>query len=724
MNLAAVLLFATLLGQERPVAPPAYGPAFGTQQPNALVSDGKDFLAVWTGIDGIYAAAVDENGAARPTPPHVLFQGYVPRAAWAGDAYVLVWQDSGNTWTARMNRDAQLVSEPVVVAANTGPLAIGSYGGRTLIVLSGFEGVSAILIGPDSEVLRKDIAIPAAARIFAASVAAGSEGFMVASVETTFAGTPRTVVRATRFLPDGALDRARVLAEVPNNVNSIDAAVDGGRVGVAFVARRSTANETQLLHTFTIEAGTLASTEHPRRIVEGDDPQVVRTPDGFAAGLLEGRARAPLALITIPFGADERRATLLGSNTPGADLHMATNGTKVLSVWRDFRFSPSFEYSTVNLFGLALDAAAAQAQSDVVPVAISAVAQGQPSIASAGTSSLVAWMDMTKTVHGNVMVRRVDARGNPLDAVPMAIVADVPAQQRPVVAFTGEVWVVAWYVVLNADGQSRAYMRRVSRSGALLDATPIDLGPGRVSAAASNGTVTLLALGKSLLRLSAAGERLGTVALPEAEWSRGLASNGQEFLLVWDEGSDWWQFPSPNMRDVRAIRLDASGNPMDAAPIDIAMSPANEVDPIAASDGTDFLVVYGHGSDERTIRAKRVLRTGVLADHTALATGSLVGTGEFSYALAPHQGGYLAVFARPLAWAAAIDAVPLDARGAAVEEPVTLAITRWLGGLMPGTAIAGTTAVYSRSDESLANIERVFVRPVGAEPGRRRTIRK
>ena len=46
MPLAAALLLATLIGPERPASPPMYGPAFGTQYPYELVSDGTNFLSV------------------------------------------------------------------------------------------------------------------------------------------------------------------------------------------------------------------------------------------------------------------------------------------------------------------------------------------------------------------------------------------------------------------------------------------------------------------------------------------------------------------------------------------------------------------------------------------------------------------------------------------------------------------------------------------------------
>jgi hypothetical protein len=723
---AAILLAATLLGPERPVASPTYGAAFGTQHPHALVSDGQDFLAVWNAADHVYAAAVDERGATRPTPPRPLFKGRYAQAAWAGDAYVLAWHDSERTLTARMNRDAQLISTPVVVAEAAAPLAIGAVGNHTLVLVARHDDTAAILLGPNGNVLRGDIALPAATRPYAASVVAAGGGFVVATIETTYSEQgASTIARVTRLSADGNLESSVKLVEaLPHNVNSIDAATDGDRVGIAFVARRNGLNGPQRLYAYTVDAHTLAATAHAPREVAGDDPQVVPTPGGFSAGLLEYRENAPLVLTTIGFAGDGRQATHLGS-VPAADLRMATNGRTVMSVWRDYRFSPPHEYSTMNMFGIALDATATHSETGVLPVAISALAQARPSIASAGATSLVAWKDLTKTVQGNVVARRVDARGNPLDPAPLTLATDIEGHQQPVVVFTGDVWIVAWHVVLNRNGDARTQMRRIARNDAVLDAEPVDLGPGRAITGASNGTVTLLVFDKWLLRFSPAGEGLGTVALPEAAWGGGLATNGTTFLLAWDEGSDWWQFPSPNRRDVRAIRLDASGSPVDTTPIDIAMSAANELAPVVSSNGTDFLVTYQHSAGfPPAIRAKRVLRTGALADHRPLQDGSFVGTGEQSYAVAAREDGYVAVFAHAVASGqGAVSIVSLDLRGAAIEEPQTLAVTQWTG-LAPGTSITSTMVAYSRTEPSLADIERVFVRGVGVEPGRRRPIRK
>ena len=728
MHIIAALLLAVLMGPERPIAPPSFGPGYGTQYPYELVTDGTDFVNIWSGYDGIYAAVVQEDGTPRTAAPRPLFRGFNVRAAWAGDAYVLVWQDGPGVWSARLSRDAQMLSTPKQIGDNAGVLALATQSGKTLVLLSRTDGTTATLLGSNGEVLRERIALSQpAAKAYCATAAATPHGFVVAMVETTWTSTPHSVATVLRFTLDGDVAASQALTTIPQNVNSIDSYANGERAGIAFVGRRGAGQGLQYLYTFTVQADPLAVTAHAPRTVEGDDPQVVTTPDGFAAGMLEYVMNVPLKLTTIAFGSDARTTTPLGTTTPATDLRMATNGRRVLSVWRDSRFSLPQEYSTANIFGIAYDATALLPQTDVVPVTSSAIAQGPIAIGGAGSSALVVWMDRTMTARGNVMARRLDANGIPLDPKPLSIAADVPVFQESVVVFTGQLWIVAWTVIVNADGGRHAYMRRVALDGTVLDTTPVDLQAGDIAGAASNGTVTLVAFARSLVKLSRAGERLETIALPQqVAWPRAIGSNGTDFLVVWEEGTDWWQFPSPNMIDVRAMRFDASGHPLDGAPIDVATSVANEKNPVIASDGTDFLVAYDHELTAPAIHAKRVLRTGVLADATATDEGSVVGTGEDRYAVAPREGGgYIALFAHALhSEAVAVHAVPLDARGVPAEDATVLATMRWFNGLPPYVAVWSNVAAYTRSDANLGDIARVYVRAIGGEPGRRRLIRR
>ena len=728
--LAAVLLSATLLGSERSVTPPAFGPAFGTQQPHALVSDGKDFLAVWTGVDGLYATAVDERGNARPTPPRVLAREAVgAQAAWNGDAYVLAWfdQQRQTMMIARLSRDADLLEPPSAldVSERRGPMALAASPSGTLLVVGTDDSVKAILVESNTEV-----ALPTSKRPYDASAVVAAGGFVVITTEMTVSGDRvETTVRATKITTAGAIERSVAIVDsMPNYVDTIHAASDGVNVGVAFVSRRRTVGGEDRLRMFSVDGQALGVFAHPHVAVKGDAPRVVPIPGGFAAGLLERTETSAVMLLTVPFHDSVHRTTTPLATVSAEELQMASNGSRVFGIWRDDRFSAPIVGSPLSTVGLALDATASVPQTEIVPVAISAVAQSRAQIASAGTTALLAWVDLTRTTAGNLRVTRVDMHGNRLDRRPLFLASDVPGYDAPVAVYTGQVWIVAWSVYTNTNFVTRAYMRRVSRDGAILDAEPVDLGEGGV-VGASNGTVTLLIVGNSVLRFSREGQRLGTDALANANgFSRTIASNGREFLFAWNEGSDSWQWPSPNLIDVRAMRFDANGAALDGTPFDVAVSRANEVAPFVTSNGENFLVLYGHDAEnhEMTVRAKRVRSSGVLADHTATAPGSLVAEGAAAYAAAyaamPQDAGYLAVVGRAVGFPElTIEAVALDERGTQIESPLPLGTSEQL---RTSVATGGRWIAYTRIDPALGNIERLFVRTLGEDGTRRRTIRR
>jgi len=248
------------------------------------------------------------------------------------------------------------------------------------------------------------------------------------------------------------------------------------------------------------------------------------------------------------------------------------------------------------------------------------VAQGSPVIASAGDTALVAWIDLARTARGELVATRVDARGNRLDRKPISLGTDVSRDNAPAVVFTGDVWIVAWSVRTDSGGL-RTFLRRVARDGTVLDTEPVELDASGGVTAASNGTITLIVAGDQLFRFSRAGEQLEQQKLPLGSAGE-LVSNGGGFLLVWTEGSDQWQSPSPNFIDVYAMRFHASGAPIDTAPIAVAVSSANEREPVVASNGSDFLVLYQHlAADTATLRAKPVFANGSVGVERVLADG-------------------------------------------------------------------------------------------------------
>jgi hypothetical protein len=723
--LLAVHLHAAIsAGPERPVAPPVFGPGYGTHYPMDLASGGEDFLALWLeqtpGRRGLYAVIVDERGNARPFPATRIAHGdqiAAAQAVWTGNAYLVTYVDPAHEGVVavRLSRDGQLLSAPVKVAGRRHPRALAWNGTRAVLLLNDFETTSllAMTFTPEG-VIERTIALPVTTNSYSPAVAAAGETFVVAWSETrhttTASGliTAASTVKAMRLDGTGAsvdAEPVTLLAELPGHTGLLTAASDGERAGVAFVVDGA-------VRMYTIDARSMQITAHATRPAgNGTEVEVVHTARGFVAGML---TRGRQALDMIPFDGSPRSEVLI-SDRGTYDLKLSSSATAVMAIWSDYKLG-SGNGGTRHLFGVALDAAASAPVSDIVPLAITATAQVDPAIAPAGEQSLVVWLDMTRTDSGEVVAVRVDRNGNVLDATPFVIGTSV-RYDRPAAVFTGEVWLVAWR---QPTEPPRMNVARVATDGRVLSTEVLD---GWGIAFASNGRRTVLAIGTSIVRFSRSGEKIDvTPASSRAGYHPALATNGSEFLLAWTEGSDYWQFPSPNYRDVWAIRLDENGVSF-GGPIEVATGKLDEGEPLAASDGRDFLVAYSH--DAKEIRAKRVLREGVLADATATADGVFAAANRWLLALSRSESGYV-IAVGDIEEAADVTAVPLDRKGAAAGPPLLIARSDFHS---PAAALADANgrvlAAYARTvpEAPFAGISRVFVRILSESSMRRRAVR-
>ena len=156
--------------------------------------------------------------------------------------------------------------------------------------------------------------------------------------------------------------------------------------------------------------------------------------------------------------------------------------------------------------------------------------------------------------------------------------------------------------------------RALGRDGSL--GARISLGKGSAIAAASSSTTTLVVFngekGITGYRFSAAGERLDTTPIIIGDgYNARVASNGTDFFVAWNVGSNYWQFPSPDRLDVLGKRVTASGA-TDASPLPIATGGSDQILLAVASDGRDYIVV--HDLTRFAVAAKHVLREGQLIE--------------------------------------------------------------------------------------------------------------
>lgn len=712
-----VFLAATILpGPERLVTPPSFGVGYNREHPGDLASDGSGFLALWiehtAGRDGLYAAALDERGSARPLPPRVIARGdiYAAHVVWTGDAYLVVWGDSDTRrlFAVRVSRDAEPIGEPAVIAEQLYLAALAWNGRSALAVVFANDFKTLLLSLAGDGTVERSTRLPIGTTSIALSsvaVAAAGDTFVVTWIETvaSTATGPASTVKAMRFDGRGvSLDAAPaalpLAGDLRNGLSSISAESDGERVGLAFIARSADGAEPpywETLHTFIIDARTMTIAATVTRAVISD-VDVVATPRGFLAAtriLKDGHA----LLVLTPF--DGSAATEITVGIGASEFMFARSAGAVMAVW-----------TGSHLFGLALNESATGAIGEIGPVALPALTQVNPIIAPAGGQALVAWIDLTAPGYGDVTAMRVDGNGNAL-GVPFVIGRGANGSYRtPAVVFTGQVWLVAWNTSMP---WGTTWICHISTDGRIVRCDHLQ---GMPYAMASNGSVSVLATGGtdgiSITRFSPAGAPLDTMQVPaRAGYDADLATNGQEFLLVWTEGSE-------ADRDVMAVRLDAGGRVL-GSPIAVSDGTLDEGEPVVAgSDGGDFVVLYS--VDKRTVRAKRVSREGVAGDETLVADDPL------PLAVTRARSGYVAAFANGYeSGPALISAVQLDRSGAPTGPPVLLSRSEAPWREMSLGALNGSVvAVYSRSAAGppFENVPRLFLRTLN-EPVRRRSVR-
>ncbi|HEX8410060.1 MAG TPA: hypothetical protein VF883_14455 [Thermoanaerobaculia bacterium] len=733
--LAVSVHAGVVAGPERPVSAPSFAAGSGINLLSALTTDGTDFLTVWSddtpGRQGLYAAVVNEAGATRPFAPQPIFRGsgLMAHAVWTGNAYLVIVHGNSASTVMRLDRDARVIAGPAPLEVQR-PIGSLAWNGRVALATTSDPetGTSAaLLLDADGRLLRS-ILLPGLS--WSSAVAAG-EAFVVVRPRYEFEGAPFLTLSAIRVSEDGAVSEPVELVRL--NGVTFGMAADAERLAVAYVAVAGTQYE---LRRFTFDAETFAGQTHPPVPLPRSlsNIGVVASADGFLASWMYTAAATQQTMLdSIGFDASTTPRTVAIPNVGPVHFALESNGRTAFAAWGG---GP--------VRGIAFDAALTRNTTSVTQIATSPVRQNLPALASTPDMSLLAWLEPTNHRVGNVVVRRFDRAGNALGAQPLDIGSNAEWYVPPAVAFTGKVWLVAWQSGRSLP-EMHIYVRRLALDGTPLDPLPIDAGLGLYPALASNGKVAVLAMaaigrnGIAAIRFNADGQRIDATPLPiddDRGYSPKLATNGREFLAVWEASPIKPERPI----GIIGVRFGEDGAPLDPKPIEIALAYKND-QPHVASNGTDFLVTYTNYRppvyDDPNplpvvyrVHAKRVLRSGVLADHTAQAQGYLLGKGRESQVAKLGQT-YAVTIARELALNSdtryTLHAVRTDERGAAAE---TQEIPNGES-YAPEHALVShgntVTLVYPRVEPSLSHVQRLFLRTIVADdptPGRRRSARK
>lgn len=315
--------------------------------------------------------------------------------------------------------------------------------------------------------------------------------------------------------------------------------------------------------------------------------------------------------------------------TDRTDPKIAWNGTNLVVAWKETRPSVarSIYLTRVSTAGATLDGTGILVAPDT--------GFGW-AIAAGGSTCLVVWSDGPR-----ILGRRFTAAGVLLDATPIVIYEAIDWRQDPELAFDGSNYLVVWSDFQNHDNGCSydVYGRRVSAAGVPLDGAsgiPIATGTGEEDTAhvAWDGTrflvvwsaVSLPTIRVEGRRVSSSGALLDAAAIPisppvplaNSAHVSGFASDGSSFLVSWDtrapvgyEDDVWAQ----RVRGVDGACLDGPGLPVSTAS-------GYQNDSHVVFDGVDFLVAWGDSRNATwEVYGTRVTSGGVLRDGTAAAGG-------------------------------------------------------------------------------------------------------
>ncbi|MFH0777715.1 MAG: hypothetical protein V2A71_03700 [Candidatus Eisenbacteria bacterium] len=323
---------------------------------------------------------------------------------------------------------------------------------------------------------------------------------------------------------------------------------------------------------------------------------------------------------------------------------VAFGNTSYLIVWSDSRVVDSDVYGArVNPSGAVLDPAG-------FPIWIDFYTTENPTLAFDGTNYLVAWETRTYSL---VAALRVTAAGNIIDRSPLMF-SSCPEglwgrQHSPVLTFDGTNYLGGWVV-----GGGVICVGRISKALEIIDSAPIVLSARRPAASLSlvfDGAEHVAVWAENrggqsydiyAARVTPSGQLVDPLGLlvsatPTSETGPAIAACGRNCLAIWEDGRN-------DTCDVYGTRVEFPEGVLDRSGLLISTEANNQTSPQAASNGSDYLVVW---KDLRTpkgdIFGALVSSSGTVSDSGAIAIAA-TGAAEANPIAASDGTSYLVVW--------------------------------------------------------------------------------
>ncbi|HEX7319478.1 MAG TPA: T9SS type A sorting domain-containing protein [bacterium] len=271
-----------------------------------------------------------------------------------------------------------------------------------------------------------------------------------------------------------------------------------------------------------------------------------------------------------------------------------------------------------------------------------------PVVASDGTNFLLVWAEF-RNLKLQIFGARMDQNGVLLDTLAIPIATKAETQYAPAVVFGGSYYFVVWkgfYQYFDESfGYSYHYMiygTRVSLDGIIMDTTAIQITPfespfwwgqsNRPQVAFDGINYFVVWIGDHSIIYGARVDQSGNVLdypfpvstvnnqFYDAELD--VAFGGQYYNVVWERRFQWngWNNDSST---IYCARVTTNGSLVDTNAIVVAHGKQTTRNPMIASSGQDFLVVWEEKVSEvdttnTNIYGVRVTQSGVVLDTTGI----------------------------------------------------------------------------------------------------------
>ncbi len=465
--------------------------------------------------------------------------------AWTGDSYIVVWQQQDGCRLRWIATDGRIDGIGRVLDGQCLSPRAAALNGTTIVAAFLWHGVLAAAV------------IESTGEVRSINPVQGGGWFDLACTRTEcwWVWDSRGRVTGRRLGPNGeTLSHDRVLATdamLPSIAATEDRFLltwlDPSAFGVP--SRRIWARE------LDAEAEPVAGSRFEPFIVAQTtksaflDARVSRSGRGFMVAWIQERGDAPIdhrsgvrsddvadhtAYVPPPDAQFEIRVQRIGDGEEGQLLvahsnvaldqppSIASNGVTHIGAW--------IERSSRKIAAVILNDGARSR----IAVTRTAAAQSEPQVVNCGDHLLVVWAE-ERNAKDVILARRFQLSGEALDLDPIVIANADANQHRPVAAFDGQSYLVAWH-----DG-SRVYARRLHRDGtpegeALALSGNVAGGPPAVVGTDRGFTVLHGPRPQMMLKRNGSGSSFERTVIAESRvGAYALGWTGTEVVAVWSD---------------------------------------------------------------------------------------------------------------------------------------------------------------------------------------------